>query len=411
MNFLESIRIALRSLAANKMRASLTMLGIIIGVGAVIALMAVGRGAQANIIGSLQSQGTNLLYVSPGSTSSGGVNQGAGSAATLTLEDATALNDPSLAPAVLAVAAEFGSNGQVAYQGQNTRTRVNGVTVSYSAVRNVSIAEGEWFTDEQMAAKTTVVVLGPTTATNLFGENDPVGQTIRINSLPFRVIGVTVAKGGTGFGSQDDVIYAPITTVMSRLASGGQFRGQANISTISVQVVDASQIQNAISQISAILRERHHLTTGDDDFRITSLDDILKTLTQVSDTLTLFLGGIAAISLVVGGIGIMNIMLVSVTERTREIGIRKAVGARKADILLQFLTEAIVLSIVGGLIGIGVGMAVAWALTASGTITAVVDLDSILLATVFSTAIGLFFGIYPANRAGSLNPIDALRYE
>jgi len=415
MNVIESVRIALRSLSANKLRSTLTMLGIIIGVGAVITLLSIGRGAQAQIVGSLQANGTNLLFVSPGSTQVGGVNQGAGSAATLTLDDASALKDSGLAPAVSDVAPEFGSGAQLTYQGQNVRTRVTGVTPSYANVRVVTVDDGDFISDANVTARSTVVVLGPTTAGNLFGDGEPVGQQIKINGVSFRVIGVTVAKGGTGFGSQDDVAFVPITTLSARLFAGGRFRGQAQVSNISVQVVDSSQVQPAIAQISDILRERHHITSGDDDFRVTSLDDILKTLTQITDTLTIFLGGIAAISLVVGGIGIMNIMLVSVTERTREIGIRKAIGAKKRDILVQFLTEAIVLSITGGLIGILLG----WGLSrlvsgipfGGGQIHAVVDLDAVLLATIFSSAIGLFFGIYPASRAASLAPIDALRYE
>jgi putative ABC transport system permease protein len=412
MNIWESVRIALRSLSANKLRSSLTMLGIIIGVGAVITLMSIGRGAQANIVNSIQANGTNLLFISPGSTNQGGVRTAAGSAATLTLEDMTALGNGD-APAVAHVAAENGTQGQLAWGSNNVRTRLTGVTTDYDVVRNVTIADGEWINEGYVTARSTVVVLGPTTAANLFGDTDPVGQSIKINGVPFRVIGVTVAKGGTGFGSQDDQGFIPITTLSARLEAGGRFRGQTQVSQISAQVGDASQIQEAIGEISDILRQRHRITTGDDGFRVTSLDDILKSLTAITDTLTIFLGGIAAISLVVGGIGIMNIMLVSVTERTREIGIRKAIGAKKRDILTQFLTEAIVLSITGGLIGITIGFILSRVITAlsNGSINALVDIDSVLLATVFSTAIGLFFGIYPASRAAGLNPIDALRYE
>jgi putative ABC transport system permease protein len=415
MVIIESIRIALRSLTANKLRSALTMLGIIIGVGAVIALMAIGQGVQTSIVSSLQANGTNLLYIQPGSTSQGGVSQGAGSAATLTLADANALSDPDVAPAVMAVAPESGASAQLTYQGQNVRSRVTGVTPAYAVVRNVSISEGEWLTEAHLTANASVAVLGPTVAANLFGDGDPVGQSIKINGVPFRVIGVTAAKGGTGFGSQDDVVFVPLTTLSARLARSGTYRGQILVSTISVQVADASQIQTVITQISEVLRERHQLTSGDDDFRVTSLDDILKTATQVTDTLTIFLGGIAAISLVVGGIGIMNIMLVSVTERTREIGIRKALGAKRRDILVQFLAEAMVLSIAGGgigtLLGWGVSQLIKGVSLGSTTLSPVVSADAVLLATLFSTAIGLFFGIYPANRAASLNPIEALRFE
>ena len=416
MTIWESMRIALRSLSSNKLRATLTMLGIIIGVGAVIALMSIGRGAQASIVASIQANGTNLLYVSPGSTSSSGVAQGPGSATTLTLADANAIANADDAPAVVAVAPEYSSGAQIVYQGTNTRSRATGVTASYAVVRNVSIADGEWISDENVTAKSLVAVLGPTTATTLFGDAEPVGQTIKVNGVAFKVIGVTVAKGGTGFGSQDDALFIPITTLESRLINSGQFRGQTVVSNISVQVADESQITAATTQIAEILRTRHNITTANDDFTITSQADILKTSTQTTDTLTMFLGGVAAISLVVGGIGIMNIMLVSVTERTREIGIRKAIGAKKRDILIQFLAEAMVLSMVGGLIGIGLGWGASQlvsglSLTGGSTLKTVVDPDTVLLATAFSTAIGLFFGIYPANRAASLNAIDALRYE
>jgi putative ABC transport system permease protein len=415
MTFFESIRIALRSLSANKLRSALTMLGIIIGVAAVIALMALGRGAQNQIIASIQANGTNLLFISPGAIQQGGVSQGQGSAATLTLEDAYALKDAELAPAVAEVAPELNTQGQLTFQGQNTRVRVLGVTEPYAVVRNTNIADGEWISEGNVTARATVVVLGPTTAANLFGEGTAVGQSIKINGVPFQVIGVTVPKGGTGFGSQDDVAFVPITTMSARLFGGGRFRGQTNVSQISVQVTDSSQIKPATEQITEILRQRHRITFGDNDFRVTSLDDILNTITQAIGIFTLFLGGVAAISLVVGGIGIMNIMLVTVTERTREIGIRKAIGAKRRDILIQFLTESVVLSVTGGLLGISLGWAISRLISGiplnGSTLTAVVDLDAVLLATTFSTLIGLLFGVYPAYRASNLNPIDALRYE
>ena len=341
------------------------------------------------------------------------MNQGQGSANTLTVADAVAI--ASDAPAVADVAAAWDTNGQVVYKSINQRTRATGVTPTFASVQNVTVNDGEWLTDAQVTDKSTVVVLGPTLAGTLFGDAEPVGQVIKVNGVPFTVIGVTVAKGGNGFGSQDNGMFMPITTVESRLVNSGQFRGQVLVADLYVQVKDASQIQAAITQISDILRTRHKLTTGNDDFTIVNQADILKTLTATTDTLTLFLGGVAAISLVVGGIGIMNIMLVSVTERTREIGIRKAIGAKKRDILVQFLAEAIVLSLAGGLIGIlmgwGASQLVSGISLGGAPLKTVVDPDTVLLATAFSSLIGLFFGIYPANRAAGLNPIDALRFE
>ncbi len=414
MNLMESTRIALRSLAANKLRSALTMLGIIIGVAAVIALMGVGRGAQAAIDNQINSMGTNLLFVSPGSTNEGGVRTAQGSAQTLTYQDAQALADPQNAPAVAAVAPEMDAFGQVVYMGNNVNTRVLGVTPEYSSVRNEAVQEGDFITQANVQGRSAVAVLGANVASELFTNGlDPVGQTIRINNNSFRVVGLLQAKGGGGFGNQDDQILVPITTAMARLqrnqTTGGQSVGQ-----ISVQAVDQSQMDAATQQIGDILRQRHHILYQD-DFTIRSQQDLLGTANQVTGVLTLFLGGVAGISLLVGGIGIMNIMLVSVTERTREIGIRKAIGATRRNVLSQFLTEATILSVFGGLIGVALGAAIARLISGinmgATPIHAVVAPDSILLATAFALAVGLFFGIYPAYRAASLNPIDALHYE
>jgi putative ABC transport system permease protein len=414
MNLVESARIALRSLSANKLRSALTMLGIIIGVAAVIALMGIGRGAQAAIDNQINSMGTNLLFVSPGATSQGGVRTAQGSAETLTLEDAQALGDPTNAPAIAAVAPELDSFGQVVFQGNNVNTRVLGVTADYSAVRNYAVAEGDFITLGNQQGKSAVAVIGANVASELFtGGQDPVGQTIRINNIPFKVVGVLVAKGGGGFGNQDDQILVPITTAMARLQRG-RFGGGNRIDQISVQVASASQMDAATQQIGDVLRQRHHILYQD-DFTIRSQADLLSSANQITGVLTLFLGGVAGISLLVGGIGIMNIMLVSVTERTREIGIRKAVGATRRNVLSQFLTEATILSVLGGLIGVALGAGIARLVSGinlgATPIHAVVSLDSILLATLFSLAVGLFFGIYPAYRAAGLNPIDALHYE
>ena len=413
MNLMESVRIAMRSLAANKLRSGLTMLGIIIGVAAVISLMSVGRGAQHAIDSQINSMGTNLLFVSPGAISNEGVRQAQGSAQTLTYEDALALADPQNLPAVAAVAPQVQAFGQVVYMGNNINTQIVGVTPDYEPVRNYHVQNGEFINQANINARSLVALLGANVANTLFNGEDPVGQSVRINNIAFRVIGVLEAKGGSGFGNQDDQILVPITTAISRLQRS-RFGGGNVVSQVSAQVVDAKQMDAAIEQISEVLRQRHHIRY-EDDFTIRSQQDMLATANQITGVMTLFLGGVAGISLLVGGIGIMNIMLVSVTERTREIGIRKAIGATRRNVLWQFLTEATILSVLGGLIGIAVGAGIARLIASipMGTVTLqpVVALDSILLATLFSLIVGLFFGIYPAFRAAQLNPIDALRYE
>ncbi len=411
MNLSESFRIAMRSLASNKMRSGLTMLGIIIGVMAVIAMLSIGRGAQAAITNQINSIGTNLLFVRPGATQDSGVKTAQGSAQTLTLEDANALEGTAN---VVAIAPEVDSFGQVAYLGNNANGRVIGVTPDYPNALNANVADGEFVSSSQVTGRSAVVVLGSQIAQDLFDTASPVGQSIRINGQSFRVIGVMESKGGTGFMNTDTQLYVPITTAMSRLARGGQFRGGNSVNTINIKITDPTAQDQVVQDVSAVLRDRHH-TQFQDDFQIQSQQDILNTANQVTGILTLFLGGVAAISLIVGGIGIMNIMLVSVTERTREIGIRKAVGARPRDILAQFLTEATILSLSGGLIGILLGMVIARLISGfnmgATTLNTVVDPDSVLLAVLFSAGVGLFFGSYPASRAAHLHPIEALRYE
>ena len=410
MNVVESMRIALRSLSANKMRSGLTMLGIIIGVMAVVAMLSIGQGAQAAITNQIDSIGTNLLFIRPGATQQGGVRSAEGSAATLTVEDAQALVGVSN---VVAVAPEVDSFGQVAYLGNNANARVIGVTPDYQNALNANVADGDFVSSSNVTANSAVVDLGAQVAQTLFNGAEPVGQMIRINNQLFRVIGVMQAKGGTGANNTDNQIYVPITTAMSRLSRSGQFRGSNTVSVINVKITDPSAQNQVVQDIGQILDQRHHVTQ--DDFTIQSQQDILNAANQVTGVLTIFLGGIAAISLIVGGIGIMNIMLVSVTERTREIGIRKAIGARKRDILAQFLTEATFLSLSGGLIGIAFGALIARLISGvqlgSSTLTTVVAPSSVILAVVFSAGVGLFFGSYPANRAASLHPIDALRFE
>ncbi|MCL6431120.1 MAG: ABC transporter permease [Anaerolineae bacterium] len=414
MNLRESCKTALRSLRGNKVRSALTMLGIIIGVGAVVALMSIGQGVQASIVSQIQSMGTNLLFVSPGAARVGGVSQGAGSAASLTYEDALAIADKANCPSVALVAPEVSTFAQIVYRNKNVNARVSGVTAEYAAVRNLQVAEGQFISPSEVNGRSAVAVLGAGTAGQLFEGVSPIGQTIRVDSVTFRVIGVLASKGGTGLGSQDDVVLVPLTTAQTRLTRR-MTRGEASVSMITVQVVDRRLVDQAIEEISNLLRRRHRVLF-EDDFTVSSQEEMLSVANQVTGVLTLFLGGIAAISLLVGGIGIMNIMLVSVTERTREIGIRKAVGARHRDILGQFLVEATLLSIVGGLVGIALGWAMSRVISAlgarSGTpIATVVTPASVLLAVGFSIIVGLFFGVYPAVRAAALRPIDALRYE
>lgn len=404
---------AIESLTGNKMRSGLTILGIVIGVAAVIALVSIGRGAQAQITAQIQSVGTNLVFVRPGSIQQGGVASGAGSAGTLTEADAEALYNASN---VIGVAPQMDGRAQIAYLGQNANTRIVGVTPDYAMVMNFQLADGEFVSSANMVGRSLVAVLGSAVADRLFGGvGGAVGQSVRLNGQPYRVIGVLVSKGGSGFGNQDDQVLVPLTTARTRLTGGNNFRGANVINTINIQVDDAANMATAIESITAILRERHNTDVGSDDFTVQNQQDILATATQVTDTLTLFLAGIAAISLLVGGIGIMNIMLVSVTERTREIGVRKALGARHSDILYQFLVESAVLSLVGGLIGVAIGWGIALLVAqiqiGTSSITPAVEADAVLLALGFSVAVGLFFGLYPANRAATLEPVEALRHE
>ena len=414
MNPLDTARSALTSLWASKLRSSLTVLGIVIGVAAVISLMSIGRGAQASITERIQSLGTNLLFVQPGASSFGGIFFGQGSASTLTLEDADAIADPSAIPSVSAVAPELSTNGQLVYGRENTFTQVLGVTPEYVDVRNLELSTGSFISDGHVVNRSEVIVLGSFVSETLFGLRDPVGQTIKVNGRPFTIIGVLDSMGGGPFGLFDDQVLVPITTAYYRLASERTTQGDVTVNLISVQVQDESQMDQAEAQIATLLRLRHRVT-GEDDFTINNQQDTLETLEETTDTFVMFLGAIAGISLLVGGIGIMNIMLVSVTERTREIGIRKAMGATRRDILVQFMAEAIVLSIGGGGIGVLAGVALSRIIdgrTLFGqTFETVFSGDIVILALLVSAAIGLFFGIYPAMRAARQHPIDALRYE
>jgi len=414
MNLGESLRISLRALAANKMRALLTMLGIIIGVGAVIALMSVGEGVESFVTGQFEGLGSNLVFVVPGSLEES--HDRKPRPANLTYEDATAIADPLAVQDVLTVVPEVSHTRLVVHGKEETNTTISGVTPEYETVRSFFVEEGEFITEEAMNGRSRVAVLGQSVVERLFSDGGyPIGQDIRIGNIPFRVIGVMEEKGRSAFNDQGDVIFVPITTALGRLFPQRDKRGDYRISIAYVQVVDGEEeiLNSVITQIEELLQRRHRIAfAGDDDFSVFSQADVVSIAQDVTQVMTVFLGAIAAISLLVGGIGIMNIMLVSVTERTREIGIRKAVGAKRRDILLQFLIEAMVLSLLGGFIGIGLGLAGSRVIARlAENLTPVVSLQNVLLATGFSAAVGLFFGIYPATRAAALNPIDALRYE
>ncbi|HVT74892.1 MAG TPA: ABC transporter permease [Candidatus Paceibacterota bacterium] len=395
------------ALSANKVRTGLTMLGIVIGIASVIAMTAIGAGAQNAIESSIQSIGSNLVIVMPGSQRTQGyqVSFSRGSSQTLTRADAEALaSELTLAKAV---APDLTGRYQVTAKGTNTNTSVVGATSVYPSVRNVSMDIGDFISDAQDASIAKVAVLGPTTRDDLFGEGaDPTGQIIRIRGIQFTVIGVTKAKGGSGFGSQDDTIYVPLSSASRYLAGGN------HVSTISVQAIDARSMTDLQTEVTDDLLARHKISDPTlADFSVLNQADIVATASSVTGTFTMLLAAVAGISLVVGGIGIMNMMLTTVTERTREIGLRKAIGAKKRDINLQFLAEAVVLTFLGGAIGVGLGWAISFALTWFGVLSASVSLSSVLLAFGVSTAIGIAFGYYPARRAADLNPIQALRYE
>jgi len=409
MNIIESTRLALRSLGANKLRSGLTMLGMVIGVAAVIALVAVGSGAQAQVTAQFEGLGSNLLTISSGAISFRGVSMGAASAQSLANDDVVAI--VRLASSVSAIAPEYSISAQAVYGNNNTQTTALGVTPEYLTVRNWQVARGRFIDSLDLTNQAKVAVLGATVAEDLFGGAlvDPLGKTIKINRQNYQIVGILASKGLGGFQNLDDQVFIPLST--AQIKFGGA--GNTSLQSINVQVVSADKMEWAKAELTAILRARHGLAAGQpDDFTVFDQTQIVETIGEVTQTFTVLLGSIAAISLVVGGIGIMNIMLVSVTERTREIGIRKAVGAKRRDILAQFLAEAVVLSLLGGVVGIlvGYGGAQVVAPLLGGT-RALVTPGSVVMALSVSIGMGLFFGTYPASRAASLHPIEALRYQ
>ncbi|MEI6519285.1 MAG: ABC transporter permease [bacterium] len=406
MNLLESVYVALEGLKANKLRASLTMLGIIIGVGSVIAMLAIGQGMRKKMMTQIESMGTNVLMVFSGSTSRGGVMGGMGSRQNLTLDDADAILKGC--PSIINAVPEASRNAQVKYGNKNTNTSILGSVPAFLSVRNFKLADGRVFNEREVKAMQKVAVIGPTTATNLFGTSNPVGKIISIKGSKFKIIGLLVAKGASsGFGGDpDDQVVVPVTTAMRRLF-GLRYVRSINLEAKSMDVMDV-----ATDEIKKVLRKTHKIADGaDDDFTVRNQAEAMTMASDISGMITAFLGGIAAISLLVGGIGIMNIMLVSVTERTREIGIRMSVGARRHDIQTQFLVEALVISFVGGIMGILLGVLIAWIMGQATGWTIAITPFSVILSFGFSALIGIVFGIYPALKASRLDPIDALRYE
>ena len=404
MNFYDIFHETYSALSANKIRSGLTILGIVIGIGSVIAMVSIGEGAKAQIQTSIEGLGSNLLTILPGVVQPGRgiVSSGRGGAQTLTNEDAKIITEID---GVAAVSPEVSRRFQiVASSGNNTNTTVTGIESPYIFIRNLTLATGSFLGENAIRGLGREAVLGATVAKDLFGENtDPVGEFVRINKVNFRVVGVLNTKGGVGFSGPDDMILVPLSTMQKILA------GVDYLSTISVSVADKNRMNEIRDNVNYALAEKHRV--DEPDFSIISQEDILGTLSQVIDTFTIFLASIASISLVVGGIGIMNMMLTTVTERTREIGLRKAIGAKNKDIRIQFLTEAVLLTFIGGVLGIILGWAISFTVTALGLVQTQISFFSVVLAFGVSAAIGIIFGYYPARRAASLNPIEALRYE
>lgn len=404
--FIDLLRETIRSLSTNKARSGLTILGIVIGIASVITMVAIGQGAQSSIAKNIEAIGSNLIVIMPGAQRVGGISQGAGSNQTLIAEDSDAIK--SQVQSVKAVAPEASRRYQVTAKGNNTNTQIIGTVPDYLSVRNIAMNIGNFFTDQQVNASAKVAILGPTARDDLFGANaDPTGQFVKIKNVDFQVIGVTASKGGSGFSNPDDAIFVPLGSAQHYLA------GNIYLSSISIAAVDQNSMSAVQQQISDLLLQRHKITDPTQaDFSIMNQNDIIATATSITGTFTILLSSIAGISLLVGGIGIMNMMLTNVTERTREIGLRKAVGIRKIYINMQFLAEAVTLTFLGGLIGIILGWLASLAVTRFvPSLTTQISTSSIFLAFGVSAAVGIVFGFYPARRAANLNPIEALRYE
>ncbi|GAA4712546.1 ABC transporter permease [Brevibacillus fulvus] len=404
MNFLESFRVSLRSIKSNKLRSFLTMLGIIIGVAAVISMVGIGQGATADVAEQINSLGSNLLIVTPGQAKQGRISLGAGSRDSLTLADADALSQNS---SIAGVTPSVTSRAQLVWESNNYSTQLEGTSETFPQVRSTNLQQGRFFNHFEVKTQANVAVIGTEVVTNLFGEGaNPIGQTIQVNQIPFEVIGVLESKGSSGMTNNDDRIIVPVTTAMSRF-TGGNY-----VSTIYVSAASADMMDQAKFDAETTLRTQHNLKpAADNDFQINSQSDILSTAQSVSSVMTTLLSGIASISLIVGGIGIMNIMLVSVTERTREIGIRKAIGATRWDILRQFLIESVTLSLLGGAIGIVLGIGAAYLIGKVASMSISISMSPIVYSFLSSMAVGVIFGVYPARKAAQLKPIDALRYE
>ncbi len=407
MNLTEQIIESFGTLKLNKMRTGLAILGIVIGIGSVIALVSLGQSSQQAITSRIQSLGSNLLTISPSRSNSGAVRGAAGGGTTLTNADATAIKTSSKITTVKTVSPEYSGRLQVVTGGNNTNTSIIGATPAYMTVHSVTLSTGSFITEKDVTSTTRVAVVGPTVVTDLFGENtNPIGQSIRIGTQNFTIIGITKSKGGSGMGNQDDQIYVPLTTAQKLLF------GAKNLTSIAIEAKSADVMDAARLEIGYLLLDQHKLTDpAKADFSIMSQEDILSTASSITGTFTSLLTGIAAISLLVGGIGIMNIMLVTVTERTREIGLRKALGAKKKTIITQFLTESAILTFVGGILGIILGVLASLIYSKVTSSTFYISPVSIILAFVVSAAIGILFGWYPARRAANLQPIEALRYE